>query len=279
MALKTDKVINQLNRILESELAGVVRYTHYSMMIFGYSRIPIVAWFREQAAESLAHAQQAGEMVTRFGGHPSLAIGDLLETHQHDIGGILRETLQAEHSALGLYDGLAEARRRQVGGARRIRARSHCAGRGAYRRDRQDAAQARRHGHQQGSARSRLTDCGNQSVDVQHHTGGVSHERRSSHCGYPQARRRGHLVHLPAESADGVRGRRRHSPDRRSPGARRRCDGRCDGAHDLRRQSRRVLLPARARASRTRSAPSRRHTPKACRSSSLPAARRAASTT
>ena len=54
MALKTDKVINQLNRILESELAGVVRYTHYSMMIFGYSRIPIVAWFREQAAESLA---------------------------------------------------------------------------------------------------------------------------------------------------------------------------------------------------------------------------------
>jgi bacterioferritin len=106
MALKTDKVINQLNRILESELAGVVRYTHYSMMIFGYSRIPIVAWFREQAAESLGHAQQAGEMVTRFGGHPSLAIGDLLETHQHDIGGILRETLQAEHSALGLYTGL-----------------------------------------------------------------------------------------------------------------------------------------------------------------------------
>ena len=106
MALKTDKVINQLNRILESELAGVVRYTHYSMMIFGYSRIPIVAWFREQAAESLGHAQQAGEMVTRFGGHPSLAIGDLLETHQHDIGGILRETLQAEHSALGLYVGL-----------------------------------------------------------------------------------------------------------------------------------------------------------------------------
>ena len=45
-------------------------------------------------------------MVTRFGGHPSLAIGDLLETHQHDIGGILRETLQAEHRALGLYTGL-----------------------------------------------------------------------------------------------------------------------------------------------------------------------------
>jgi bacterioferritin len=103
MSIDNEKVINQLNRILECELAGVVRYTHYSMMIFGYSRIPIVSWFRDEATESLQHAQQAGEMVTRLGGHPSLAIGPLLETHQHDIGQILRETLQAERTALGLY--------------------------------------------------------------------------------------------------------------------------------------------------------------------------------
>ncbi len=106
MSVDKRKVIAQLNRILECELAGVVRYTHYSMMIFGYSRIPIVAWLRAEATESLAHAQQAGEMVTRLGGHPSLAIGPLLETHEHDIGQILRETLQAEHVALGLYNDL-----------------------------------------------------------------------------------------------------------------------------------------------------------------------------
>jgi bacterioferritin len=103
MALDNKKIIEQLNLILECELAGVVRYTHYSMMIFGYSRIPIVKWFQDQATESLAHAQQAGEMVTRLGGHPSLAIGDLLETHAHDIGQILRETLQAERYGLNLY--------------------------------------------------------------------------------------------------------------------------------------------------------------------------------
>ena len=107
MALNNNsEVINQLNKILECELAGVVRYTHYSMMIFGYNRIPIVSWFNAQAAESLQHAQQAGELVTRLGGHPSLGIGDLLETHQHDIGQILRETLVAEHAALGFYYGL-----------------------------------------------------------------------------------------------------------------------------------------------------------------------------
>jgi bacterioferritin len=106
MSLNKKKVIAQLNKILECELAGVVRYTHYSMMIFGYSRIPIVAWFQAEATESLAHAQRAGEMVTRLGGHPSLGIGPLLETHEHDIGQILRETLQAEHVALGLYNDL-----------------------------------------------------------------------------------------------------------------------------------------------------------------------------
>ena len=37
------KVVELLNRILEHELAGVVRYTHYSLLVFGYNRIPIVA--------------------------------------------------------------------------------------------------------------------------------------------------------------------------------------------------------------------------------------------
>jgi bacterioferritin len=107
-SINKEKVVDRLNRILECELAGVVRYTHYSMMIFGYSRIPIVAWFRAEATESLAHAQRAGEMVTRLGGHPSLAIGPLLETHKHDIGEILRETLEAEHTALAHYKKLLD---------------------------------------------------------------------------------------------------------------------------------------------------------------------------
>lgn len=102
------KVVSLLNRILEEELAGVVRYTHYSFMIFGYTRIPIVSWLRSQATEGIAHAQQAGEMITALGEHPSLAIGHLLETHKHDIGDILREALQNERTALDLYKQLLE---------------------------------------------------------------------------------------------------------------------------------------------------------------------------
>ena len=97
------KAIKVLNKIMELELAGVVRYTHYSLMVYGYNRIPIVSWMKGNASEGLAHAQRAGEMVTLLGGHPSLKIGALLETEQHDIGDILRESLEHEQTALNAY--------------------------------------------------------------------------------------------------------------------------------------------------------------------------------
>lgn len=96
-------VVKALNTILELELAGVVRYTHYALMIFGYNRIPIVSWLRSQVAESLAHANKAGELITHLGGHPSLSLGPLLETHKHDVGDILRESAEHEKTALEAY--------------------------------------------------------------------------------------------------------------------------------------------------------------------------------
>ena len=75
-------------------------------MVFGYGRIPIVSWLRGQADESLRHAQEAGELITHFGRHPSLGIGPLLETHKHDIGDILRESLEHEGRALAAYEEL-----------------------------------------------------------------------------------------------------------------------------------------------------------------------------
>ncbi|MFA7440531.1 MAG: ferritin-like domain-containing protein [Sphingomonadaceae bacterium] len=98
-----DRVISILNNILEQELAGVVRYTHYSFLIFGFGRIPIVSWLRDQANESLNHAQQAGELITHFGCYPSLEIGPLLDSHKFDIATILRESAETEAKALACY--------------------------------------------------------------------------------------------------------------------------------------------------------------------------------
>ena len=100
--------VKLLNQILAAELAGVVRYTHYSLMIFGHNRIPIVSWLRNEANVCLTHANEAGELVTHFGEHPSLKIGALLETHQHGINDILSESLKAEDEGLALYKQLYE---------------------------------------------------------------------------------------------------------------------------------------------------------------------------
>lgn len=100
------EVVETLNGILEMELAGSIHYTHYSFMVYGFNRIPIVNWLEAQATESMAHARAAGQMVTQLGAHPSLAIGPLLETHKHDIGDILRESLGHEKATLKLYEKL-----------------------------------------------------------------------------------------------------------------------------------------------------------------------------
>ena len=103
-----NKVLPILNRIMELELAGVVRYTHYALMIYGYNRIPIVDWLQKQADESLLHARSAGDLVTWMGGHPSLGIGPLLESHKHDIGDILRESMDHEAESLKAYEALLD---------------------------------------------------------------------------------------------------------------------------------------------------------------------------
>lgn len=103
------KAIQILNKIMELELAGVVRYTHYSLMVYGYNRIPIVSWLKANSNESLLHAHKAGELVTLLGGHPSLKIGPLLETERHDLGDILRESLEHEQSSVDAYYELLKA--------------------------------------------------------------------------------------------------------------------------------------------------------------------------
>ena len=103
MEYDREETLKVLNEIVELELAGVVRYTQYSLMIFGHARIPIMNWMRQQALESLAHATQAGEEVTALGGNVSLGIGKLAGAHPSSIDGMLREMLEQERRAVDLY--------------------------------------------------------------------------------------------------------------------------------------------------------------------------------
>jgi bacterioferritin len=104
--LDHQKTIDILNSIMEFELAGVVRYTHYSLMVTGPNRIPIVAFFKAQASESLLHAQQVGEILTGLEGHPTLRIAPMEETFKHTVKDILTESLSHEKKALDMYKSL-----------------------------------------------------------------------------------------------------------------------------------------------------------------------------
>lgn len=106
--LDQDKAIEVLRSIMEFELAGVVRYTHYALMITGPNRIPIVDFFKAQATESLLHAQQVGEILTGLEGHPSLQIAPMEETYKHSVKDILKESLVHETNALTMYKKLLD---------------------------------------------------------------------------------------------------------------------------------------------------------------------------
>jgi bacterioferritin len=106
--LDPEKAIEVLRAIMEFELAGVVRYTHYALMVTGPNRIPIVDFFKAQATESLLHAQQVGEILTGLEGHPSLQIAPMEETYKHSVKDILQESLTHEKNALDMYKKLLD---------------------------------------------------------------------------------------------------------------------------------------------------------------------------
>lgn len=106
--LDVKKTTSILNSLLEHELAGVVRYTHYALMVSGPNRIPIVDFMKAQAQESLLHAQTVGELLTGLEGHPSLRIAQMEETHQHSTRAVLTESLNHEMAAVRLYKELLE---------------------------------------------------------------------------------------------------------------------------------------------------------------------------
>ena len=101
--MNKDKIIDKLTKIFDLELSGVIRYTHYSLMIFGPNRLPLIDFFKTQASESLLHANLAGEHITGLGGHPPLNINNIKETFKHNITEILSETLDHEKNAIKHY--------------------------------------------------------------------------------------------------------------------------------------------------------------------------------
>lgn len=96
-------VLSLLGDIYKSEMSGINRYLHYSFMIVGYNRIPIQAWFRDNAKEAMDHATTVGEKITSLGGHPPVASATIVETNLHTVQQLLEESLKFEEEAIVMY--------------------------------------------------------------------------------------------------------------------------------------------------------------------------------
>ena len=103
---KTTAIVDQLNKLLEMELSGVARYLHYSFMVFGANRIPITAWFRDQATEGMNHSVRVGEKITAYGGEPSVRVRPVPETRHQSLRAMLEESRGFERESLAEYERL-----------------------------------------------------------------------------------------------------------------------------------------------------------------------------
>jgi bacterioferritin len=72
-------------------------------MVFGANRIPIVAWFREQANEGVAHSVLVGEKITAYGGEPSVSVRPVPGTRHQSLRAMLEESSGFERESLDEY--------------------------------------------------------------------------------------------------------------------------------------------------------------------------------
>jgi len=103
VTINREDVIVQLNKLLEMELSGITRYLHYSFMVFGANRIPITAWFRDQATEGVMHSVLVGEKITAYNGEPSVAVRPVPPTRHQSLRAMLEESRVFERESLGEY--------------------------------------------------------------------------------------------------------------------------------------------------------------------------------
>lgn len=97
------KIVAALNEALEREMSNVVSYLHYSFVVRGVNRGPLVDFFRSQAQESFQHATKLGEKIVALGGQPSVRVEAVQEVTSGTPEQMLREELNREKEEVRRY--------------------------------------------------------------------------------------------------------------------------------------------------------------------------------
>lgn len=99
--MASPELIDNLNRALSLELAGVIQYMQHSFLVNGVEREMYRSYFRKQSEESHDHATTLGDKIVALGGVPSVEPGMIRQST--NLQEMLKQDLALEREALSAY--------------------------------------------------------------------------------------------------------------------------------------------------------------------------------
>ena len=95
------ELIDNLNRALGLELAGVIQYLQHSFLVTGQEREVFCEFFRDLSSEARKHAETLGDKIVALGGVPTVEPGEIRQST--DLSEMLRQDLELERTAMDAY--------------------------------------------------------------------------------------------------------------------------------------------------------------------------------
>lgn len=95
------ELVENLNKALSYELAGVIQYSQHSYLVTGTDREVFKEWFRDQAEEAQDHAETLGDKIVALGGVP--VVEPAVIRQAVELKEMLKQDLELEREAMAVY--------------------------------------------------------------------------------------------------------------------------------------------------------------------------------
>lgn len=95
------ELVENLNKALSFELAGVIQYSQHSYLVTGFDREVFKDYFRDQAEEAQEHAESLGDKIVALGGLPTVEPAMIRQSA--DTKEMLKQDLELEREAMAAY--------------------------------------------------------------------------------------------------------------------------------------------------------------------------------
>ncbi len=95
------ELVENLNKALSFELAGVIQYSQHSYLVTGTDREIFKDYFRDQAEEAQDHAETLGDKIVALGGLPTVEPSMIRQSA--DTQEMLKQDLELEREAMAAY--------------------------------------------------------------------------------------------------------------------------------------------------------------------------------